>query len=55
MPLGPVLPVVSAVLCVYLMMNLTNLTWVRFLAWMGLGVAIYIGYGMRHSRLAKGE
>ena len=54
-PLGPVLPVVSAVLCVYLMMNLTNLTWVRFLAWMGLGVAIYIGYGMRHSRLAKGE
>ncbi|KAB0586870.1 APC family permease [Comamonas kerstersii] len=54
-PLGPVLPVVSAVLCVYLMMNLTILTWVRFLAWMGLGVAIYIGYGMRHSRLAKGE
>lgn len=37
------------------MMNLTTLTWVRFLAWMALGVVIYVAYGMRHSRLARGE
>lgn len=52
-PFSPVLPIVSAVLCIYLMMNLTNLTWVRFLAWMVLGGVIYFFYGMRHSRLAK--
>lgn len=54
-PFAPVLPVLSAVLCVYLMMNLTTLTWVRFLGWMALGVLIYVSYGMRQSRLAKGE
>ncbi|MBF6630888.1 MAG: amino acid permease [Comamonas sp.] len=54
-PFAPVLPMLSAVLCVYLMMNLTTLTWVRFMAWMGLGVVIYVCYGMRQSRLAKGE
>lgn len=50
-PFGAVLPILSALLCVYLMMNLTTLTWVRFLGWMALGVVIYVGYGMRHSRL----
>ncbi|WP_284336961.1 amino acid permease [Comamonas sp. NoAH] len=52
-PFAPVLPALSAVLCVYLMMNLTTLTWVRFLGWMALGVLVYAAYGMRHSRLAK--
>jgi basic amino acid/polyamine antiporter, APA family len=54
-PFAPVLPVLSAVLCVYLMMNLTTLTWVRFMGWMALGVLFYWAYGMRHSRLAKGD
>ncbi|WP_455555691.1 amino acid permease [Comamonas sp.] len=54
-PMAPVLPLLSAVLCVYLMMNLTTLTWARFLVWMALGTTIYCFYGMRHSRLAKGH
>lgn len=54
-PFGPVLPVLSTILCTYLMLNLTTLTWVRFIGWMVLGVVIYGLYGMRHSRLAKVE
>ena len=50
-PLVPVVPVLSALLCTYLALNLTTLTWLRFLGWMAIGVCIYIAYGMRHSRL----
>ena len=30
-------------------------TWWRFAIWMALGLAIYVVYGMRNSRLRKGE
>ena len=35
----------SALLCVYLMLNLTGETWVRFLVWMALGLVVYFAYG----------
>ena len=35
------------------MLNLTGLTWIRFLIWMAIGVLIYFAYGRRHSMLAK--
>ena len=41
----------SVLLCVYLMLNLTGATWVRFLVWMAIGLAFYFTYGIRHSRL----
>jgi APA family basic amino acid/polyamine antiporter len=46
----PVLPIVSALACLWLMFNLTGSTWVRFLAWMALGIVIYLAYGRRRSR-----
>ncbi|WP_050761738.1 APC family permease [Beutenbergia cavernae] len=52
-PWSPVLPIVSGVACLWLMTNLTTLTWLRFLAWLALGVAIYLGYSYRHSVLAR--
>jgi basic amino acid/polyamine antiporter, APA family len=33
------------------MANLSVETWLRFLAWMVLGLIVYFGYGRRHSRL----
>jgi APA family basic amino acid/polyamine antiporter len=53
-PLSPVLPIVSAVLCVALMANLAIETWLRFLVWLVIGFAVYFGYGMRKSREARG-
>jgi basic amino acid/polyamine antiporter, APA family len=51
-PLVPLLPVASVCACVWLMVNLTVITWVRFGVWMIAGIAIYLGYGRRHSVLA---
>jgi APA family basic amino acid/polyamine antiporter len=49
-PLMPVLPIVSALACLWLMLNLPGETWWRFLVWMALGVILYVTYGRRRSR-----
>ncbi|OBB74681.1 amino acid permease [Mycobacterium sp. 852014-52144_SCH5372336] len=51
----PWLPIASIVACVWLMLNLTALTWIRFLIWMAIGVVIYFLYGRRHSVLGRRE
>lgn len=50
-PFGKVVPVVSAVLCLYLMTNLAVETWIFFALWLVIGIVIYFAYGQRHSRL----
>jgi len=52
-PWVPVLPLVSVAFCVYLMINLPLLTWLRFVLWMGIGALIYFLYGVRHSRVRQ--
>lgn len=52
-PLSPVVPLLSALACLYLMTNLSVETWLRFLAWLALGLAVYLGYGRRNSRAAE--
>jgi len=54
-PLSPFLPWLAAAICLFLMINLTAETWLRFLVWMLLGFAIYFVYGYRNSRVGKGE
>lgn len=52
-PAAPLVASVSVLLCVYLMLNLTGDTWVRFAIWMALGLVVYLLYGRRHSRVGK--
>ncbi|TCI98687.1 amino acid permease [Aeromicrobium sp. IC_218] len=52
-PWVPVVPVLSALACVALMTNLAVETWLRFLVWLVVGLAIYLFYGRHHTRLAK--
>jgi APA family basic amino acid/polyamine antiporter len=54
-PWVPALPVASVCACLWLMLNLTALTWLRFGIWLLAGIAIYLGYGRRHSVLAGRE
>jgi APA family basic amino acid/polyamine antiporter len=50
-PGSPMLPLLAAAGSFYLMAALPLATWLRFLAWLGIGLAIYFGYSRHHSRV----
>ncbi len=50
-PWMPVTPLLAIGSCVYLMVQLPRLTWMRFFAWLAIGLVLYFAYGYRHSKL----
>jgi APA family basic amino acid/polyamine antiporter len=52
-PFGLVTAALGACLCVLVMTGLGTLTWIRFIVWFAIGVAVYAAYGFRHSRLRE--
>jgi APA family basic amino acid/polyamine antiporter len=50
-PFVPVFPIIGCGLILYLMYKLPGETWIRFVVWLALGLAIYTFYGRHHSRL----
>ena len=52
-PWVPVLPVLSILCCLLLMLNLPLETWIRFVVWLAVGLAIYFAYGRK--RVAEGN
>ncbi|MEE0654820.1 MAG: amino acid permease C-terminal domain-containing protein, partial [Bifidobacterium criceti] len=54
-PGNPWVPILVALANFWLMLNLTVLTWIRFLVWLVVGFVIYFTYSYGHARLGTGE
>ncbi len=51
----PYTPIVTIIFCLYLMVSLPGVTWIRFAIWSIIGVSIYFLYGIKHSTLNDKE
>jgi basic amino acid/polyamine antiporter, APA family len=52
-PFGITLPLFGVITCGALILFLPPITHLRFIAWLVLGLVVYLGYSMRHSHLAR--
>lgn len=50
-PGAPFTPIIAIVFCFVLIGGLNWQTWLRFLVWLALGLAVYFGYSHRNSQL----
>ena len=51
-PLMPFVPLAGAASCLYLMAQLPVVTWLRFVGWLAVGLAVYFFYSRRRSTLS---
>lgn len=52
-PLVPLIPLIGIAFSIWLLAELAAITWLVFLVWLSLGLLVYFGYGIRHSKLAR--
>ena len=52
-PMVPLIPILSILSCLILMLGLPLQTWVRFVAWLAIGMAYYWLFGRRQSALSE--
>jgi APA family basic amino acid/polyamine antiporter len=52
-PFVPVVPLLGIAMCIYLMLGLPTVTWIRFGVWLTTGLVLYFTYGFWKSRLRK--
>jgi len=50
-PLVPLIPILGIITCVILMASLPKESWERLAIWMIIGIAIYLFYGRKHSKI----
>ncbi len=50
-PLVPLVPFLGIVSALYLMSRLSAVTWIVMLVWLALGLVIYFGYSIKHSKV----
>ena len=51
LPFNPIIPLLGAAFSIYLMTQLSDITWWRFLVWTIIGIAIYFFYSQWQSKL----
>ena len=54
-PFVPLVPILGIVVCLAMMFGLPSDTWIRLIVWMAIGLVIYFLYGIRNSRLGRGD
>jgi basic amino acid/polyamine antiporter, APA family len=54
-PLVPLVPILGIVSAVYLMTNLSRITWEVMIGWLIFGLLIYFTYSVKHSKVQKLE
>jgi APA family basic amino acid/polyamine antiporter len=52
-PFVPVVPILAILSCLWLMLGLPMITWIRFGIWLAIGLALYFLYGRRNSVLQR--
>jgi amino acid transporter len=46
-----IIPIVGAMCCLYLMIEIPPVSWLWFFIWMAIGLVFYASYGRKHSKL----
>jgi APA family basic amino acid/polyamine antiporter len=54
-PWVPLVPILGIASCCYLMLGLPWVTWLRFVIWLIVGMALYLAYGYKNSKLRDEE
>jgi APA family basic amino acid/polyamine antiporter len=54
-PWVPVVPILGILVCTGLIYTLGPANWLRLIIWLIIGVFIYIGYGIKNSKLQNGR
>ena len=52
-PWVPLVPILGVSSCLYLMLGLPWITWIRFGLWLVVGLVVYFSYGFRRSRVQQ--
>jgi hypothetical protein len=48
-----IIPIIGAMCCLYLMIEIPPVSWLWFFVWMTIGLVVYNLYSKKHSLLAK--
>jgi len=52
-PLVPLVPILGILSAVYLMSRLERITWIVMILWLLVGLIIYFGYSLKHSKVQR--